>query len=71
MMYAQYLRIESQADGVSCTVREFIRASHSKLSAKGRSRGSRDWRHSWIRAGLRYRLQARENYCDVVAGRLS
>ena len=71
MMYAQYCRLESKAGGVSCTPREFIRACLSVLKKKSRySRTFRHQRHQWIRSGLAMRLDARQQYHDVMSGNL-
>lgn len=55
MTFAQYLRIETIAGGVGCTDRAFIKALHSRLSDRGKTREHRDWRHTLIRAGLEYK----------------
>jgi len=57
-MYAQYLRIESKAGGVYCTDREFVKACHSVLNKKGKSKASKEARHNWIKAGLGYKRTA-------------
>ena len=54
MTYAQYLRIETKAGGVSATPRQFIKAAHSLLSDQGKSKDRREWRHQWLREGLAY-----------------
>lgn len=74
MMFSQYCRIESNAGGVSCTVREFVRAAHSCLLKRYRfgkgARETRTSRHLWLRDGLKQRLEARKCYSDVVSGNL-
>ena len=60
MMHSQYLRIESLAGGVYASQREFIRAARSRLSPEGKSRGMREWRHEWLRDGLRQLQESRE-----------
>lgn len=67
MLYSQYCRIEAAAGGVGCTAREFVRAAHKKINAKGKTRALRDARHAWLRAGLKYRVDAR---CTVNTFRL-
>ena len=52
MTSAQYMRIERKAGGKGCTCRQFIKACHTFLSAKGKSREMRETRHQWIREGL-------------------
>jgi hypothetical protein len=71
MMFAQYCRIETRAGGVSCTEREFIRAALSVIKKHSRySREYRTNRHTWLRRGLKMRLQARDEYQRVVTGRI-
>lgn len=55
MNFAQYVRIETLAGGLGCTDRAFIKALHSRLSAEGKNRANREWRHQLIRAGLAYK----------------
>lgn len=59
MQYAQYERIETLAGGVNCTPRQFIKAAHTKLTEKGRSREMRTQRHAWLREGLSYNQSAK------------
>ena len=65
MTYSQYLRIESDAGGIGCTHRAFVRACHSKLADTAKTREKRDWRHMWIRDGLRQLQAARRMLRDV------
>ena len=62
MPWAQYLRIERIAGGVSATPRQFIRAALSLMTPDGRSRHHREARHAWLRHGLAHRTAAREAY---------
>jgi hypothetical protein len=55
MNFAQYVRIETLAGGIGCTDCAFIRALHSRLSAEGKNRANREWRHQLIREGLAYK----------------
>jgi len=69
MMFGQYCRIESRAGGVSCSEREFIRAALSMLQKQYRfSREYRTGRHSWLRDGLKQRLDARGTFGHVMGG---
>ncbi len=61
MPYAQYLRIETLAGGVTASPRAFIHACHKRLSATGRGRECRSMRHAWIRDGLA-RLASERRY---------
>lgn len=70
MMFSQYCRIESAAGGVFCTEREFIREAHKLLSKTGKSHDQREARHAWLRDGLKMRLDARQEYRDVMSGNL-
>jgi len=65
MSYAQYLRIETSAGGVTASPRAFIRACRCRLSATGRGRGCREQRHRWMRDGLR-RLTSERSYFQRV-----
>ena len=71
MLPAQYCRIETAAGGVGCTHREFIRACHGVLSTKGKSRGSRTWRHEWIREGFTHLENSRRLFYKVATGSAS
>lgn len=59
MFITQYYRVESKAGGVSCTNREFIKAAHTILNKKGKTRAMRDQRHAWLRSGLAHLASAR------------
>ena len=59
MMYAQYLRIERKAGGISCTNRDFITAAHTILSTEGKSSAMRKVRHCWLKAGMIYLINSR------------
>lgn len=61
MPYAQYLRIETSAGGVTASPVSFVRACHKRLSATGRGRECRSMRHMWIRDGLQ-RLASERRY---------
>ena len=52
MTYAQYLRIETKAGGVACSNRQFIKALHTRLSNRGKTREHKEWRHNLIKEGL-------------------
>ena len=62
MMYSQYKRIETEAGGLTCTNKQFIKACHSCLSDYGKGRKSRKNRHDWIREGLNYLNQHRKGW---------
>lgn len=68
MAYPQYLRLETKAGGVTCTEREFIRACHSVLTARGRSRARRAVRHAWLRVGLQHLDNSRALFGLVARG---
>ncbi len=70
MLYSQYLRIETIAGGVGATTRQFIRACHTRLGKRGKSRELRDTRHKWIRDGIAEREYARELYRDIIRANL-
>lgn len=70
MMFSQYCRIESDAGGVSCSVRDFLRACRRRLSKQGKTRAMRTQRHEWLRAGLKQRDAARRLYNQVMRGTL-
>jgi len=55
MLHSQYLRLERIAGGTSSSVSNFVRACHTVLSEKGKTRALRDVRHTWIREGLELR----------------
>lgn len=61
MLYAQYLRIETKAGGVSCTDRQFIKAAHTLLNPNGKKLGFREARHKWLRDGI-YKLNMSRGY---------
>ena len=65
MSYAQYLRIETSAGGVTASPRAFIRACRKRLSAAGKGRQCRSLRHMWIRDGLQ-RLASEGRYYQRV-----
>ena len=65
MPYAQYLKIETSAGGVTASPCAFVRACHKRLSATGRGRGCRSMRHGWIRDGLA-RLASERGYFNRV-----
>jgi hypothetical protein len=50
--FSQYCRIETQAGGVFCTNREFIRAARTLLHDGAMHHDWRSRRHAWLRAGL-------------------
>ena len=60
MPHAQYLRIESDAGGVTTSERNFIRHARRRLSKHGRSRESRRWRRRWYLSGLRQLKEQQE-----------
>lgn len=65
MPYAQYLRIETSAGGVTASPCAFVRACHKRLSAAGKGRECRSMRHQWIRDGLA-RLASERRYFQQV-----
>jgi hypothetical protein len=71
MSYAQYLRIETKAGGVSATRREFIAAAHSRTSREGKGRNMRELRHRWLREGLAYHQQSIVEFIQVQQGIMS
>lgn len=60
--YAQYLRIERLAGGVTATRAQIVRASHKLLGKRGRSSGLRKWRHAWINRVLVHHTDSRKIY---------
>jgi hypothetical protein len=65
MIYAQYLRIEDEAGGVSCTSVDFIRAAWTFLGPVGKKHDARQQRHAWLRAGLK-NLQESQRLCATL-----
>lgn len=55
----QFKQIESEAGGINASNRAFIRAARLGLSAHGKSRITRHFRHAWLRSGLAKRDRAR------------
>jgi len=55
MLCSQYLKLERIAGGTGSSISNFVRACHTVLSKKGKSREMRDVRHEWIREGLELR----------------
>lgn len=52
MTQGQYMRVETDAGGMGCTYRAFVRAAWGMLSPEGKRQGARAARHIWIRDGL-------------------
>lgn len=68
MMFGQYQRIESKTGGCFCSHRAFIKAAHTLLADKGKTREARTVRHQWIRSGLTMLDNSRQQHLDLVAG---
>lgn len=69
MMFAQYCRIESRAGGCCSTSRAMIRAAHSMITSKGKSRECRESRHAWLRSMLEIHEKSMIEFMSVVSGR--
>ena len=69
MMFSQYCRIETKAGGVWATPRMMIRAAHTLLAPRGRSREQREARHEWLREMLHMHHEARVEYMSVMGAR--
>jgi len=52
MLFSQYLRIERDAGGSSCSDRAFIRAALDRLTLQACGREYRTTRQAWLRSGL-------------------
>ena len=52
MLGAQFIRIETEAGGTSCTDRQFIRQARKRLSLNGKTFIMREWRREWLLSGL-------------------
>ena len=59
-MYSQYCRIESKAGGVFAPPRRMIKAFRTILSAEGKSRQCRAYRHALIGEPRQRRLRSEE-----------
>jgi predicted membrane chloride channel (bestrophin family) len=55
--YAQYLRAETRAGGLSKSTRQLIRAARTMLSPAGKTRNNRESRHDWLRSILAMRQE--------------
>jgi len=64
-MYSQYCRIESKAGGVFAPPRRMIKAFRTILSAEGKSRQCRAYRHALITEMLELQQEAKLTYLDL------
>lgn len=63
--FSQYCQVESDAGGVFCEPRDFIRAARLMLSPQGKSRARREWRRCWLAALWNKRLETQAHYIQA------
>lgn len=65
MLTSQYLRLENNAGGVTCTNRQFIKSCYTVLAHDAKGRDKRTLRHAWLRSGLVQLNRSRDLYYSI------